>query len=82
MPLLLIGFHLITYGLSPVQFVLGNVFAEFFKTTVVMISDVGVGLAQLLSNLGEGISPQKSVTVASLVIRVGPLRSFPSIPAK
>src|ERR1700730_5637063 len=59
MPRLLIGIHLITHGLSAVQFVLGEVFAELFKTSIVMIPDVRVGLTQLLSDLCERIAFEK-----------------------
>jgi hypothetical protein len=33
--------------------------AKLFKASVMMIPDVSVGLAQLLSNLGEGIALKK-----------------------
>jgi hypothetical protein len=56
MPRLPIGIRFITHGLLPVQFVFGQVSAELFKTTIVMISDVGVGLPQLLGNLSERVA--------------------------
>ena len=56
MPRLPIGLHFIAHGLSSVQFVFGQVSAELFETTIMMISHVGVGLAQLLGNLCERVA--------------------------
>jgi hypothetical protein len=58
-PRLPIGFQLVAHRLSPVRFAFGEVFAELLKTSIVMVSDVGVGLAELLSNLFERVALKK-----------------------
>ena len=59
MPRLLIEFQLVAYGLSPVQFTLGQVRTQLLKSPIVMVPDIGIGLSQLFSNLGEGIALKK-----------------------
>ena len=56
MPLLLIEFQLVTHGLSSLQCVTVQAFAELFKTSIVMVSNIGIGLTQLLGDLGEGVA--------------------------
>jgi hypothetical protein len=59
MPRLLVGFQLITRELSSIQFFLGNVLTELLKAAIVMVSDVGIGLAQLFGNFGECVAFEK-----------------------
>ena len=56
MPLLLIEFQLVAHGLSSLQCVIVQVFAELLKTSIVMVPDIGIGLAQLVGDLGEGVA--------------------------
>ncbi len=56
MPRLPFGFQVVTHALSPVQFVASYVLSKLFKASIVMISDVGVGLTQLLGNLCECVA--------------------------
>jgi hypothetical protein len=79
----LIEFQLIAHGLSPVQFIFGQVFAELFKTSIMVIPDVGVGLAQLLSDLCERVALKEvQAECLSLILGQVPYDLFPSIPAK
>src|ERR1700730_12190938 len=52
-------FQLVTHGLSNGQSVFGQMFAELLKTTIVVVSDIGIRLAQLFSNLCECVSLKK-----------------------
>src|SRR5258708_38076593 len=75
--------HFIAHGLLPVQLVFGQVPAELFKPSIMMISDVGVGLAQLLGNLSECVAFKKVKSERlSLIRREVLYDSLPSIPAK
>lgn len=56
MPRLFIEFQLVTHGLAPLQCVIVQAFAELFKTSIVMVSDIGIGLSQLLGDLDEGVA--------------------------
>ena len=83
MPQVPIEFHFITHGLSPVQLVFGQVFAEFLETSIVMISDVGVGLTQLLGNLCERVAFKEVQLKRLSLILCEVLYDFlPSIPAE
>src|ERR1700746_1090785 len=83
MPRLPIEFHFITHGLSPVQLVFGEGFAEFLETSIVMISDVGVGLTQLLGNLCERVDFKEVQLKRLSLILCEVLYDFlPSVPAE
>ncbi len=56
MPRLFIEFQLVTHGLSSLQCVIVQAFAELLKTSIVMVSDIGIRLSQLLGDLGEGVA--------------------------
>src|SRR5580700_8266724 len=83
MPRLLIGLQYIAHRLSPIQFGLGQVPAKLFNTTIVVISDVGVGLAQLLGNLGERVTfKEVQPERVSLIRRQVLYDLLPSIPTE
>ena len=83
MPRLPIGIHFIAHGLLPVQFVFCYVAAELFKPSIMMISDVGVGLAQFLGNLCERVTLEEVKPECFSLILCEVLYDFlPSIPAE
>src|SRR5579885_2574993 len=53
MPQLPIGLQLVAHSLSPTQRIFRYIPAELFKTSVVVVSNVGVGLAKPLGDLRE-----------------------------
>jgi len=56
MPLRLIYVSAFSWALPPTQFILVQVLAELFKAAIMVVSDIGIRLPQLLGNFAESIS--------------------------
>lgn len=56
MPLIPIEFQFVAHRSSPVENIFGQDLADLFKTSVVVVPDVAVGLAELLGDLGQRVA--------------------------
>lgn len=56
MPLIPIEFHFVAHRSSPVENIFGQDLAELFETSVVVVPDVAVRLAEFFGDLGECVA--------------------------
>jgi len=83
MPRRLIGIHVVTCGLSPLQFAISQIFSQLFKTAIAMISYVDEGWPHLLGDLWECLALKKVQSERlSLIFGEAFNDLFPSVPAE